>query len=148
MTARLFIAELIVNWNQILVGTPIQLEHGEENQADIGITFSERANFDKISAKYGFQIVGGGVGFASMIVDHHHHARMGLALIDESLPVHERRATIAQEVYHTLGPVNDSPYFPASLLFEDGETASSAIELALVDPKLLKFLYTYLEPRD
>ena len=73
---------------------------------------------------------------------------MGLALIDESLPVHERRATIAQELYHTLGPVNDSPYFPASVLFEDGETASSAIELALVDPKLLKFFYTYLEPGD
>ena len=148
MTDRLFIEELIVNWNQILVGTPIQLEYGEENQTDIGITFSERANFAKISAKYGFQIVDGGVGFAGMIVDHRHHARTGLALIDESLPVHERRATIAQELYHTLGPVNDSPYFPASVLFEDGEAASSAIELALVDPNLLKFLYTYLEPED
>ncbi len=148
MTDRLFIEELIVNWNQILVGTPIQLEYGEENQTDIGITFSERANFAKISAKYGFQIVDGGVGFAGMIVDHRHHARMVLVLIDESLPVPERRATIAQELYHTLGPVNDSPYFPASVLFEDGETASSAIELALVDRKLIKFLYTYLERGD
>ncbi len=148
MTDRLFIEELIVNWNQILVGTPIQLEYGEEDQTDIGITFSERANFAKISAKYGFQIVDGGVGFAGMIVDHRHHARMALVLIDESLPVHERRATIAQELYHTLGPVNDSPYFPASVLFEDGETASSAIELALVDRKLIKFLYTYLERGD
>ena len=148
MTDRLVIEELIVNWNQILVGTPIQLEYGEENQTDIGITFSERANFAKISAKYGFQIVDGGVGFAGMIVDHRHHARMALVFIDESLPVHERRATIAQELYHTLGPVNDSPYFPASVLFEDGETASSAIELALVDRKLIKFLYTYLERGD
>ena len=148
MTDRLFIEELIVNWNQILVGTPIQLEYGEENQTDIGITFSERANFAKISAKYDFQIVDGGVGFAGMIVDHRHHARMALVLIDESLPVPERRATIAQELYHTLGPVNDSPYFPASVLFEDGETASSAIELALVDRKLIKFLYTYLERGD
>ena len=148
MTDRLFIEELIVNWNQILVGTPIQLEYGEENQTDIGITFSERANFAKISAKYDFQIVDGGVGFAGMIVDHRNHARMALVLIDESLPVHERRATIAQELYHTLGPVNDSPYFPASVLFEDGETASSAIELALVDRKLIKFLYTYLERGD
>ena len=148
MTDRLFIEELIVNWNQIVVGTPIQLEYGEENQTDIGITFSERANFAKISAKYDFQIVDGGVGFAGMIIDHRHHARMALVLIDESLPVHERRATITQELYHTLGPVNDSPYFPASVLFEDGEAASSAIELALVDPNLLKFLYTYLEPED
>ena len=97
---------------------------------------------------YGFQIVDGGVGFASIIVDHRHYSRMALVSIDKSLLIHGRRATIAQELYHTLGPVNDSPYFPASVLFEDGETASSAIELALVDRKLLKFLYMYLEPGD
>ena len=97
---------------------------------------------------YGFQVVDGGDGFAGIIVDHRHYARMALVLIDKSLLIHGRRATIAQELYHTLGPVNDSPYFPASVLFEDGETASSAIELALVDRKLLKFLYMYLEPGD
>ena len=97
---------------------------------------------------YGFQIVDGGVGFASIIVDHRHSSLMPLVLINKSLLIHGRSATIAQELYHTLGPVNDSPYFPASVLFEDSETASSAIELALVDRELLKFLYTYLEPGD
>ena len=145
---QLFLQKLISNWNQILAGGPIQLRHSVELQADIGVIFSERANFAEISAMYGFQIVDGGVGFAGVLVDHRHHTRMALVLIDESLPEQERRATIAQELYHTLGPVNDSPYFPSSVLFEDNNTPSTATELALIDRKLLKFLYLYLEPGD
>ena len=145
---ELFLRELISNWNQILGESPVQLRHGEEAQADIGVVFSERANFAEISAMYGFQIVDGGVGFAGMLVDRRHHTRMALVLIDKSLPEQERRATIAQELYHTLGPVNDSAYFPSSVLFEDSDTPSTATELALVDRKLLKFLYLHLEPGD
>ena len=145
---QLFLQKLITNWNQILDASAIQLRHSKELQADIGVVFSERANFAEISAMYGFRIVDGGVGFAGMLVDHRHHARMALVLIDKSLSERERRATIAQELYHTLGPVNDSPYFPSSVLFEDTETPSTATELALVDRKLLKFLYLYLEPGD
>ena len=145
---ELFLRELISNWNEILVESPVQLRHSEEPQADIGVVFSERANFAVISGMYGFQIVEGGVGFAGMLVDHRHHTRMALVLIDKSLPEQERRATIAQELYHTLGPVNDSPYFPSSVLFEDRDTPSTATELALVDRKLLKLLYLHLEPGD
>ena len=145
---ELFLRGLISNWNQILAGGPIQLRHSVELQADIGVVFSERANFAEISAMYGFQIVDGGVGFAGVLVDHRHHTRMALVLIDKSLSEQERRATIAQELYHTLGPVNDSPYFPSSVLFEDTNTPSTATKLALVDRKLLKFLYLHLEPGD
>ena len=59
------------------------------------IIFSERANFAESSAIYGFQTVDGGVGFVGMIVDHRQYARMALILIDKSLLMHERRATIA-----------------------------------------------------
>ena len=53
-----------------------------------------------------------------------------------------------QELYHSLGVVNDSPYFPSSVLFEDSDGGSSATALAMVDRKLLKLLYAYLKPGD
>ena len=145
---QLFLQELISNWNQILAESPVQLRHSGDLRADIGVIFSEQANFAEISAMYGFRIVDGGVGFAGMLVDHRHHTRMALVLIDKSLSEQERRATIAQELYHSLGPVNDSPYFPSSVFFEDRDIPSTATELALVDRKLLKLLYLHLEPGD
>ena len=57
---ELFLRELISNWNEILGESPVQLRHSEEPQADIGVVFSERANFAVISGMYGFQIVEGG----------------------------------------------------------------------------------------
>lgn len=147
-TDQAYIESLIMSWNQILAETPIQLKYTNDARADIGIIFADRANFKEISAIYGFQIVEGGVGFAGTIVDNQHHMRMGLVLIDNKLLDHERKATIAQELYHTLGPINDSPYFPASVVFEDETMPSSAIKLADVDRKLLKFLYAYLKPGD
>ena len=143
-----FIKSLILNWNQLLAGTSIQLGYRENAQADIGVVFADRENFKEISAMYGFQIVEGGVGFAGTIANYHHQTKMGLVLIDDSLPERERKATIAQELYHTLGPINDSPYFPSSVLFKDTGQASSAIKLAEIDRKLLKFLYEHLKPGD
>ncbi|MCH9052851.1 MAG: DUF2927 domain-containing protein [Proteobacteria bacterium] len=53
-----------------------------------------------------------------------------------------------QEIIQALGPANDSPLFPSSVFFEQGEVGSAATQLAPIDRELLRLLYTHLRPGD
>ena len=145
---RALIRDTIIEWNAVLDGTGFGIREADHLSADIGVIFTPRENFREIAAMYGFRYVAGGVGFAGIAVDARHRAQMAIVMVAEDLAAEERRATLVQELYHTLGPINDSPYFPSSVLFEDGLEGSTATTLAMVDRKLLRFLYQHLKPGD
>lgn len=146
---RHYVAGLIDEINQTLEGTGLVLTPTDNvGLADIGIVIRPAAQFAEIAAMNGFRFREGGVGFAGLVMGRRGDLAGALVLVADELTGAERQATIVQELLHAIGPVNDSPHFPDSVLFEFGRRGSAATRLAPIDRQLIRFLYRRLTPGD
>ena len=143
-----FTKKFVQSLNRVLSGTGVQLGFEENDAAAVTVRFAPIWAFHDIVVDLGLEYVGGNDGQLMIWFDDHARATAGLVLIGSDIDLDRRRATIAQELTQVLGPLNDSFEFPESVMYESGKNPSTAMELAPIDRRLLRFLYRHLKPGD
>ncbi|MFQ6018985.1 MAG: DUF2927 domain-containing protein [Kiloniellaceae bacterium] len=140
--------DLVREINEVLQHTSVSLEIGEFAKSDIGVIFAPHRNFSTIVDHLGFDYVEGNLGFFWVYPDDRYEIGSAAVLIAQELTGDARKYAIMQEVIQALGPTNDSPLYPDSIFYERRGVGLIKTTLAPIDRKLLRFLYTHLEPGD
>ncbi|MDP6121304.1 MAG: DUF2927 domain-containing protein [Rhodospirillales bacterium] len=60
----------------------------------------------------------------------------------------ERLSMVLEKLTQALGPINDTTIYPDGILYENFDNVKTIVELSPLDKKLLRFLYTHLNPGD
>ena len=71
-----------------------------------------------------------------------------LVLVDEGLKQDLFKSVLLEEVFQSLGVTNDQALAEESLIYESKQSMTTWSDLAIIDKKVLIFLYKYLEPGD
>ena len=143
----LAITALVDELNELLDGTGVSLTVARFGETDIKVIIAPLGDFPRLAQEHGFEYVEGNVGFFYIWwFNHQYEITQAVVLIAAELTGWERQVIIVQEITQALGPANDSPLFPSSVFFEQGEVGSTATQLAPIDRELLRFLYTHLRP--
>lgn len=143
-----FIAEFVVSLNQVLSGTRVKFRIEDIDTAEMSIKFAPTGRFREIAEYLGAEYTAGGYGISWIWSEPGSKAARAISLVGQNLEIRDRHSTIAQELTQMLGPGNDSPLFPDSVMYEKEYDLSTATELAAIDRKLLRFVYRHLKPGD
>ncbi len=148
------VLDVIDRINRILGGTGIQIRATHERSTDFdGLTVVvPRDRFADILSAGGSSIETtfddlNGLAYISSDPESG-EIFTAYALIADHLSDATIKATIAEETLHSMGVANDHSIFPDSVLYADELGGTSNPEFSTFDKKVLKFLYTYLEPGD
>ncbi|HEB54397.1 MAG TPA: DUF2927 domain-containing protein [bacterium] len=87
-------------------------------------------------------------GWFTTFWDQRYVLRRGLVFVDPLLGEPWLAHTVLEEMFHCLGPSNDSSLLSHSLIYEGATDFGSRTSLAPVDGELLRFLYRRLQPGD
>ena len=148
---RALVAGLVADANRVLAGGRIRIEAPRpRSTAGIGLYFVPRAEARRVALSLGLNegLAARGAGWTGARLGPAHGLRSAVAVIRDELAGDERRATVAHELYHALGPGGHSPRFPASVVYRRGDATSTASAFAPIDLKTLGLLYRHLEPGD
>lgn len=131
------------------IGLPVQVVPPGDTTADIEVHFVPLDEFDAIARANGFEYVPGNDGYFWIFWDSSFRLDKSYVLLASDLLRGDvRRHFVAEEVTQSLGPANDSSIFLDSVFFQQGAFGGLAPRLSELDLKLLRFMYTELEPGD
>ena len=127
---------------QIALGEP------DDDSAPLAIIFAPLGEFARIAEEHGFPYTEGNWGFFWMFWDDHAINRAVVLLASDALQGDELRHFAFEEITQSLGAASDSPAYPDSVFYADGDDGGSATTLSAEDRKLLRMLYGPLQPGD
>ncbi len=147
---RVFVSALLARFASVLGPHAARLAESGSAAARIGVYFVARDEAAAVAARHRMRtdLALRGAGYTEAAVGPRHALRMVAVLVRDELEGRERRATIAHELYHALGPGGHSRWIPGSVVFDDSFASSFATAPAPVDLKTLALLYRHLRPGD
>ena len=147
---RAFVSALLARFAPALGAHAARLAERGARTARIGVYFVTRDEAAAVAARHRLrlELARRGAGYTEAVVGPGHALHMAAVLVRDELDGRERRATVAHELYHALGPGGHSRWIPGSVVFGDSFASSFATAPAPVDLKTLALLYRYLRPGD
>jgi len=146
---RVYLDELIPVLNQELGEQAIQVVADADDSAAIQVHFLPLSQFADVGQKNGFPIAPGNWGYFYMFWDSSHALTKTFVLLaTDQLSGDTLRHFTFEELTQSLGLATDSAIFPDSIFYANGPDGGGATELSSLDRRLLRFLYSHLQPGD
>lgn len=145
---RAAVAELVADLNVLVAGSGVAFSIGEFGKSEISAGFESLAAFPNVARFLNLPYVPGNSGVFWPYAMEDGALAGATILISNDSSGSLRRHIIFEEIYQSLGPHNDSPLYPESIVYERDGDGGSATRLADIDRKLLRFLYLHLKPGD
>ncbi|MEJ7729291.1 MAG: DUF2927 domain-containing protein [Polyangiaceae bacterium] len=141
--------DLLPVLDELMAPLAIDVVADGDESADIEVHFAPLSSFGGIAAANGFQYVPGNWGyFYSFWNEDTELTKAYILLANDLLMDDALRHFTFEETTQSLGLGADSPIFPDSIFFADGDDGGSALALSPLDSRLVRFLYTHLQPGD
>jgi hypothetical protein len=146
---RADLVDLLPVLDGLIAPLAIEVVADGDQTADIEVFYAPLASFDAIAADNGFRYVPGNWGyFYNFWSDDAELTKAYILLANDLLMGGELRHFTFEETTQSLGLGADSPIFANSIFFADGDDGGTAQALSPLDSRLVRFLYTHLEPGD
>lgn len=146
---RADLLELVPQLGALMSPLSIQVVDDGDASADIQVHFAPLATFAGIGQQNGFAYVPGNWGYFHMFWDGGHALTRTYVLIaTDVLQGDDLRHFTFEETTQSLGLASDSALFSDSIFYASASDGGDATELSALDAKLVRFVYTELQPGD
>lgn len=140
---------VVAELNGVLAGIGPRLElNGREEDEKLYVFFVPMAEMEATARKMDIPYVPNNMGYFEYTTGNDDVIDIAAVLIAEELRGDELKMFLLEEIFQALGPAQDTPYFPTSVIYQTETENSGATELSIIDRKLLRFLYHHLKPGD
>ena len=144
--------DIIIHLNQVLADSPIRhirLLPPNDYRANIKVHFAPLAQFPKLSAEAGFEVVDDNLGFFWLSWNKRNHIiRSTILLASDKLESEALRHFAYEEITQSLGLPNDSNLFRDSIFYAGDFKKGDPTALTERDTRLIQLLYNHLTPGD